>query len=944
MNLHPDSPDLSQLSLWRQAFTDLQRQKLDAVFAQLPTAWGPVLSAIPLLFHVNRSRLPGFVSHDTPAGIHGVSPTAADLEQLKKLAGQDVPLSAMTHKTLGGVFLINNPAALSQPGTETLQIRICSQGRLEDFQRQNLMKKCERIQEWAMSQKVPTKLSVHTPDSLFDGCPDQSAAPLSSDAFYTGATLLAGNPPFWWFIPDQTESEAWWQQLLELDDFIPSDYLRLPAPAAEQGTCLADRTLEALEKALTDPYPWLPLLAQLERQLQKYPEHPVLADQMRRALQQEKTHAGTLDADGNRMSLLLNSTDQDAPHPHAELLRRSLYFATGISLTHLTGGQRKRWRVQVLEHLIQQWGWSPADLAWLDSHAEWSPAQVLKERNQIASFILPVLEQLQQRLDPAPADEALETTATPDFPDELLNDGYTELGNEQGIRLSDPARLAPLQNRLMALFDSAPDKIDIINPGIRADMGEDKMTLQRHEEVWRLLQGRWNPDEPQEAIYESDSLVRVLLFVHRNGLLSDYSHLAVVPEHAVNAYELKALINDIKDIPIPIESEQNYRQERAITGWQLFVNVGEKNPSLLSRLGKEKVSDLDDALNFSANRENLIRSLDVFSRTSWGEWQVESLSHESMVHETLMKVLNTRPHGRADWPSLSVHCHSQTRKVIIQQRLSALFTDIMQHFSRPGAAPYLLQTGPYHLLESRQGEIISHNAPGQKQLLKILSQPRRRFRRWQLDPYALQGTALRYVLEHAPAEHWQLWFWRQPGRVMLYIMDDKGSLLTEEHKTHRVKELVQARLSQMNTLNQRLTSTQDAPWPLHLAELIQDPETRAFSHQKRKIPSEAYALPARGLTATVDNERQLTLVSSGQIFRQTELGNQLFQVLVDTLGSDWNDLPGYLRDIRVDHNQQLITHLQYVRRIEHYLAISRQPLPGVPGQPPAPSATLHSSH
>ena len=179
---------------------------------------------------------------------------------------------------------------------------------------------------------------------------------------------------------------------------------------------------------------------------------------------------------------------------------------------------------------------------------------------------------------------------------------------------------------------------------------------------------------------------------------------------------------------------------------------------------------------------------------------------------------------------------------------------------------------------------------------------------------------------------------------MLYIMDDKGSLLTEEHKTHRVKELVQARLSQMNTLNQRLTSTQDAPWPLHLAELIQDPETRAFSHQKRKIPSEAYALPARGLTATVDNERQLTLVSSGQIFRQTELGNQLFQVLVDTLGSDWNDLPGYLRDIRVDHNQQLITHLQYVRRIEHYLAISRQPLPGVPGQPPAPSATLHSSH
>lgn len=972
----PAPPDNHQLSQWREDFLSLQRQKLEAVFTQLPSQWGPVLSAIPLLFHVNRSRLPGFVSHDTPTGIQGLIPTDADKEQLKKLAGQEVPLSAMTHRMLGGIFLINNPVALSQPATEVLHIRVCSQGALEDFQLQNLIKKCARIQEWAMSQRVPLKLSIHTPDTLFSASPEQAADAIDSDTFYTSATLLAGNPPFWWCMPaeaDDSEDE-YWQQLLEQDDFSPTDYLRLPAPEPEAGQSLADRAVTVLEQALSAPYSWLNPLKQLDSQLRLYPQHPVMAQSMRLNFQQGQKSPGTVDADHNLAVLFLSETNPDDPKNSTELLRRALYFSTGISLTQLTPGQRKRWRVQIIESLIQSWGWSPSDLAWLDSHADWTPAQVLKERNQIASLLLTGLLQLQQFLQAgsegdesdtdvdslsekqnqkeplhqtAPVTDQKQGSAADGLPDdELLNSGYAELRSATDtVRLSDPARLSLLQNRMAALLESNPDKIADINPGIRAEMHEDKMTLQRRDDLWRLLQGSWNPDQPQEVIYQSDSLVRLLIFAHRNGLLGDYSHLAVVPEHAVNQFELKALISDIKDIPLPQASEQNFAKERVITGWQLFVNSGEKSSSLLSRMGKEKVSDLDDALNFSANRENLIRTLEVFSRNSWGEWQVEYLDHEHMVHETLMKVLNARAPSNPAWPPLSIHCHNQTRRVVILQRLNALFGDIMKHFSHPGASPYLLQTGPFHLLESRLGQIISHDAAGHKQLMKILSQPRRKFRRWQLDPYALQDTGLRYVLEKAPAEHWQLWFWRQPGKVTLYIMDDRGSLISEEHTTHKVKELLLARLSQMNTLNQRFTGTvQNEPWPMFLGELVQNAETRQFSHQKRRIPSEAYSLPPKGLTATVDSERQLTLVSSGQIFRQQELGNQLFQELIGTLGSDTQSLPPYLRDIRVENNQQLITHLQYVQRIEHYLSISRQPQMLVPEQNTATSPSAHTSH
>ncbi len=96
-------------------------------------------------------------------------------------------------------------------------------------------------------------------------------------------------------------------------------------------------------------------------------------------------------------------------------------------------------------------------------------------------------------------------------------------------------------------------------------------------------------------------------------------------------------------------------------------------------------------------------------------------------------------------------------------------------------------------------------------------------------------------------------------------------------------------------------------------------------------------MPAQGLSAGVDTERQLTLSASGQIFRQTELGNRLFQELSSLLASDEHPLPPFLRDIRVEGNRQLITHMQYTRRIEHYISASA-PRPA----PPAPAADITS--
>ena len=940
MSLTEFTPDPGQTNLWRRNYLNLQRQRFEAVISQLPSQSGAVLSVIPLLLHVNRSKLPGFVSHDTPSGILGLTPEAADLERLQQMAGQEIPSGAITRRQISGVFLINNPVAINAQDCSKLQIRVCAGAHMEEFQLRNLRQKCLRLSEWAASQKASLTISVHLTDDLFDPVPELGLTEISHDDFYCHSTLMAGVAPFWWVIPQEAEVSAddCWQALLENDDFTPQDYLRLPEPGQACATTLINKGLSLLEQALTTPYPVLLPLQLLSQQMTAYPQHRALSLRLRQLLQEGVTEARSFDADTCLASEVLAGLTDSENQSSPELLRRALYFSAALPLTDLNAGQRKRWRSQALDALVNDWGWSSSDLHWLDQRQSWAPSQVLKERNQIASALLTVFSRLKGFI--AARTLASEESAEAPAADTTQEDGDTRLpaeADEPPVRI-DKVRLNRLQNRITALFESAADKIPEINPGIRHQMAEDKMTLNRRQSMWRLLQGSWNPDQAQDVIYQSESLIRVLMFAHRNGLLSDYSHLAVYPDHAVNNFELKALINDIKVIPQPRDSELDFSRDPVVTGWHLFVNTGEKPQSELSRHGMEKVSDLDDALNFSSNGENLVRTIEVFSRNSWGEWQVAYLTGSEVVHEALMQVLNARPLDNPVWPELQVHCHSQVRRVVIKKRIESLFSDITSHFSHPGAPPYLFQTARFHLLESRLGQIISHDADSHAHLLKILALPRRQFRRWQIDSYALKDTPLRYILEKAPGEHWQLWFWRNNGKVSLFIMDDRGSLLTEEHTTSAVKDLLQARLSQMNTLNERFAGTeQREPWPLILSELEQHPETLVFSHVRRKIPPEAYSMPAQGMTASVDTERQLTLSSSGQIFRQSELGNRLFQELATMLSGGKDTVVPFLRDIRVENNRQLITHMQYVRRIEYYLSAS------VPRAPVSQPATTQES-
>lgn len=89
---HEIRPDLEQgidrkeLAKLRARFLHLNQGRLERAREGLSTRQQQVLTALPLLFHVNHPVLPGYVSGTTPAGVSGFEPGPDLLAEAQRLA------------------------------------------------------------------------------------------------------------------------------------------------------------------------------------------------------------------------------------------------------------------------------------------------------------------------------------------------------------------------------------------------------------------------------------------------------------------------------------------------------------------------------------------------------------------------------------------------------------------------------------------------------------------------------------------------------------------------------------------------------------------------------------------------------------------------------------------------------------------------------------------
>lgn len=903
-------PDQSTLDRWRQNFIDLNDQKLASAREQLSPRQQAVLDVLPVLLHCNGSRLPGYIAPDTPCGITGFTPSLEQHSALHQFArGVRIPRDPGP-RTIEGLYLMGSLGSIAQSRNSDLDVWVCHDELLTDYEIGALQEKCQRIEKWADSQGTEVHFFLMNLRDFRDGqsrsadgedC-GSSQHLLLLDEFYRSALWLAGKTPRWWLIPEQYEYQAdsYWAALIEQHKVDINDWLdvgNLPTiPAGE----FVGAGLWQLNKGLTNPYKSLLKLLLTREYAAAYPAIRPLAWDFRKRVHDNE--ADLLNTDPYLLMLERLESHIGDDEELRDLMRRAFYFKTDVSLTRLTGNQRHQRRVKALEKQVNEWGWSYTYLDELDSRQSWPARRVLSERNALVTQMLNSYRALA---------------------------GFSEQHAESlHIRERD---LRILGNQLFAAFRAEHGKIININPHIRRDMEEEKLTLNLKAGVWQLIPGSWRPGDESAVLMQTPSLIEALLFARRNGLLTSHSHVALYPTHnPVSQYELRSLLQDIMEVPIPGKKTTDFNSEQRPVRWHLFVNPGVNPQQSLSRRGMQKISNRDDALGFSSSRENLVQTIELLTVTNWGEWQVSYYSGSDAVHEALQRILNFRRHvGPAGWPEWHIHCHCQVRSVAIRKRLEQLLEDLIQHLSDPRPSPYLFQTGErFHLIEYRRKEVLSHQAENLNELVKLLARPRPRFRRWTLDRYVLPSSPLRLILEQSEGDQWQVWYWRQKSKVFLYVMDHTGSLHFQEQPGTDIRATLVPLIRTIRTLNQRWSDeTSDDPWPLQLNELILDSETLSFSSVPRRIPKEAEE-PARiEFSVCSAPDKPLELHIQNQVLSQRELGKSLLlkarQTVLEIRAN--NDLqPIWLSDVIIKDNHHLTRHLQLRQRIEHLINAQSQ--------------------
>ncbi|MCD8522436.1 MAG: class I adenylate cyclase [Saccharospirillaceae bacterium] len=658
-----------------------------------------------------------------------------------------------------------------------------------------------------------------------------------------------------------------------------------------------------LNKGLSDPYKSLLKLLLTRHYASQYPRIRPLCWDLK-----DQVHRGLVDIESNdayllmltRLTAQLQSEGSDV---RIQLARRAFYYKARLPMSELSSAQQNSWRARVMRQLCTGWGWSEHDFYELDQRPHWTPVRIARERNALISEMLSSYRFLA---------------------------GFSQ---KYAPRLHiSKEDLQVLGNRLFAAFDTRPGKIISINPGISPSLGQETLSLNLRKHVWQLIPGPFRRQETDPArdqvLKQSPSLVELLCFARMNDLLQHHSRIALYPQHnPLSTYELKEVLQVIRSLQPYAPQPEDFRRPARPLQWHLMVNVGVDPQHQLSRRGMQKISNRDDALGYSAARENLIHTIDLVSINSWGEWLVERFSGEAAMLQCLQHMLQYLPQLKHfDWPAMNVHCHCATRASAIRIRVEQLLADVLRHFSEQPRSPYLIEAAEtYYLLENSRAGVQLRIAESPMKLLALLQRPLSQFTPYILDRAALHSSPLRLIFDKSRSGLWQLFYWRKDERVYFYFLDEKGALLHQQwpdsgNSSHWLLPLVRF-LRQLDQRWQQQTGRTQAR-KLMVFELRRKAQSYEFEMVRRRLPELSAQSASIDLRAVLDAQQQPTLYCNNLEFSPWQFGPDLYREVVAEirkLRSQHEEYPLCLSDVLVPDSVSIIEHLQVKQRLENRL-------------------------
>ncbi|SNS62057.1 class I adenylate cyclase [Pseudomonas segetis] len=922
-----DGIDRKALTQLRKRFLRVNQGRLLRANQALSTRQQFVLKLLPLLLHVNHPMLPGYVSGSTPSGLCGYEPDDEVLAQAQRLT------RAFTYKAprgkqqspLLGLFLMGSLGTLAQADQSDMDLWLCHAPGLNEQALEELRKKCSLLEVWAATQGSEVHFFLIDPERFRLG---ERGSQLTSDdcgttqhyllldEFYRTAIWLGGRTPMWWLVPAFEESryQSYAQTLLEKRFVRHDETLDLGSLAHIPPGEFIGAGLWQLYKGIRSPYKSVLKLLLTEIYASEHPRVECLSLRFKHAVFANKLELDELDpyiVVYRRIEEYLLERNE---HQRLELIRRCLYLKANKKLSRPPRNGVKSWQRVLLERLSSEWQWDRRKLALLDSRSQWKVRQVKTERHMLVN----------------------ELTYSYRFLVQLSR-------NLRGSSTVSHQDLAILGRRLYAAFERKAAKVELINPGIAPDLGEDTITLVNSpspeapsEQQWALFSGSLGAqDWPNFApIKRTRDLIELLAWSHFNGIIDSGTRISLHPGSSdLTEFELSNLLLSLRQsltLPLPPVGEAALRIKSQPSMVLLLINVGLDPLKQHSQMNVHMTTERIDALGYSGVRENLVQSIDQVSLNSWNELSVHRYSGQSALIDCLQAYLNRLPKD-APPPKLQIRCYCRNRAMTIAERVEELFNQVQSIHRTALRQRYIIQTRQrFHVLELGATPVSYSSLDDINQLIEHLGSPHNQAGALHVDRSALQDDDLGLILPTAKPDCIQV-FYRivgNGGEAELSVLDERNALwrqrlpFTDEHcLLTPIQRFLQSLLYRRNALQSMAEQLQTPPEVLYYQVLPDAP-----GNAKSLIPCEAPQSPINhpfyDVQAIINPAGakgvRVTLYCNHQEFSQLQYAGDLYaavaqHILAHRRGGE--RYPCYITDVDLSAivTEEKIQTLHYLR-------------------------------
>ncbi len=735
------------------------------------------LEFLPLLFHINHPRLPGYVSKDAPSGICDYSPTKKALGAANRYINRfDYKKRAMPRYDILSMFLMGSSGTVAYSVNSDFDIWLCHQHNISQAKLDELQAKASAIEAWADEQGLEVHFFLmdakrFKAGKIVDLSLESSGTAqyyLLLEEFYRTSLLLAGCYPAWWLVPVEHEAnyDEYLQDLYErriVHEGECVDFGGIPTIPAEE---FFGAALWQLFKGIDSPYKSVLKLLLMEVYASDYPDIRLLCLDFKKSIYDGEVDLDRLDPYlmlYRRLERYLLDRDEEE---RLELVRRCFYFKINQKMSRPESANYD-WRRDLLRSLLNAWGWEQEYLEVMDDRSAWKIRQVLKERGVLVK----------------------ELTYTYHF----LSDFGRRHAELAAINQQD---LNALGRKLYAAFERKAGKVEVVNRGISLNVWESSLALYQIRQSgdsggWALLSPEDKGDSSKmAALKRGRHVIEIVAWAYFNGLMNVSSVIKVISHDShLSSQEVEEFVRDLERV-LPVgklmeTSVESLGRPVEVLQSIVVVNMGRDPLVEHRRSGKYLASNRTDAFSYGGMYESLVNSFDLLTLTSWKEVITSHYEGTENILSGISQYFRAMPPSKGDPPPMpKVLCYTSNHKVTIQQRIERLFNELAECFY--GARDkqsnrYIMNVrSDYYVMYFHEDILRYQRFSSYPELLRYLGKGRRSFGQVMIDRSALQDTLLPLIFKFNRPGVVQFFF-KDNGRMAdIYVLDENGSLFFDE--------------------------------------------------------------------------------------------------------------------------------------------------------------------